>query len=136
MLGKHFYRRASLEYDFERFAFEHVGISLSSTLAEVTRLLSNPLLELKSIGLIKPLTKEARFVKVAKGQWKVIFDRGGSETRVVMSEAQVDVYEQLKGRGVTATKALKHGRGYEPKRIAEKKLWLKGESRHKKIFRI
>jgi plasmid replication initiation protein len=119
-LDKHFYRRARLEYDLERFAFEHVGISRTSTLAEVKRLLSKPLLELESIGFIKPLPKEERFTKVTKGQWKVIFDRGGSEARVLMSEAQIDVLEQLKGRGVTATKASKLVRGYEPERIAEK----------------
>ena len=119
-LDKHFYRRARLEYDLERFAFEHVGISRTSTLAEVKRLLSKPLLELESIGFIKPLPKEERFTKVTKGQWKVVFDRGASEARVLMSPEQVDVLEQLKGRGVTSTKASKLVRSYPPERIAEK----------------
>jgi plasmid replication initiation protein len=119
-LDKHFYRRARLEYDLERFAFEHVGISRTSTLAEVKRLLSKPLLELESIGFIKPLPKEERFTKVTKGQWKVVFDRGASEARVLMSPEQVDVLEQLKGRGVTAAKASKLVRSYPTERIAEK----------------
>jgi plasmid replication initiation protein len=119
-LDKHFYRRARLEYDLERFAFEHVGISRTSTLAEVKRLLSKPLLELESIGFIKPLPKEERFIKVTKGQWRIVFDRGSSEARVLMSPEQVDVLEQLKGRGVTTAKASKLVRAYEPSRIAEK----------------
>jgi hypothetical protein len=119
-LDKHFYRRARLEYDLERFAFEHVGISRTSTLAEVKRLLSKPLLELESIGFIKPLPKEERFLKVTKGQWKVVFDRGQAEARALLSSEQIDVLEQLKGRGVTAAKASKLVRAYEPSRIAEK----------------
>jgi len=130
-LDKHFYRRARLEYDFERFAFEHVGISRTSTLAEVKRLLSKPLVELESIGFIKPLPKEERFIKVTKGQWKVIFDRGASEARALMSPEQLDALEQLKGRGVTATKASKLVRSYSPERIAEKIAihdWLLGRA--------
>jgi plasmid replication initiation protein len=130
-LDKHFYRRARLEYDLERFAFEHVGISRTSTLAEVKRLLSKPLVELESIGFIKPLPKEERFIKVTKGQWKVVFDRGASEARALMSPEQVDALEQLKGRGVTATKASKLVRSYPPERIAEKIAihdWLLGRA--------
>jgi plasmid replication initiation protein len=130
-LDKHFYRRARLEYDLERFAFEHVGISRTSTLAEVKRLLSRPLTELESIGFIKPLSKEERFIKVTKGQWKVVFDRGASEARALMSPEQVDALEQLKGRGVTATKASKLVRSYSPERIAEKIAihdWLLGRA--------
>ena len=130
-LDKHFYRRARLEYDLERFAFEHVGISRTSTLAEVKRLLSKPLVELESIGFIKPLPKEERFIKVTKGQWKVVFDRGASEARALMSPEQLDALEQLKGRGVTATKASKLVRSYPPERIAEKIAihdWLMGRA--------
>ena len=119
-LDKHFYRRARLEYDLLRFAHEHVGLSRTSSLAEVKRLLSKPLLELEGIGFIKPLPKEERFIKVTKGQWKIIFDRGQSEARVLLSSEQIDVLEQLKGRGVTPSKASRLVRSYPAERIAEK----------------
>lgn len=119
-LDKHFYRRAHLEYDLLRFAYEHVGLSRTSSLAEVKRLLAKPLLELEGIGFIKPLPKEERFVKVTKGQWKIVFDRGQAEARVLLSPEQVDVLEQLKGRGVTPSKASRLVRSFSAERIAEK----------------
>jgi hypothetical protein len=119
-LDKHFYRRAHLEYDLLRFAFEHVGLSRTATLAEVKRLLSKPLEELEGIGFIKPARKDERFVKVTKGQWKILFDRGQTEARALMSAEQLDLLEQLKGRGVTASKASKLVRAYPEHRVAEK----------------
>ena len=130
-LDKHFYRRAHLEYDLLRFAHEHVGLSRTSSLAEVKRLLAKPLLELEGIGFIKPLPKEERFIKLTKGQWKIIFDRGQAEARALLSPEQLDVLEQLKGRGVTASKASRLVRGFSAQRIAEKIAihdWLVGKA--------
>jgi len=119
-LDKHFYRRAHLEYELLRFAHEHVGLSRTSSLAEVKRLLTKPLLELEEIGFIKSLPKEERFIKVTKGQWKISFDRGQAEARSLLSPEQVDVLDQLKSRGVTASKASKLVRSYSAERIGEK----------------
>jgi hypothetical protein len=119
-LDKHFYRRAHLEYDVLRFAHEHVGLSRTSSLAEVKRLLAKPLLELEGIGFIKPAPKEERFLKVSKGQWKIVFDRGQGEARTLLSAEQMDALEQLKGRGITPSKASRLVRSYMADRIAEK----------------
>jgi hypothetical protein len=119
-LDKHFYRRARLEYDLLRFAYEHVGISRTTPVAEVKRLFSKPLLELEGMGFIKPLPKEERFIKVTKGNWKVVFDRGASEAKLLLSTEQDAAFEQLKARGVSPAKASKLVRSYEANRIASK----------------
>jgi hypothetical protein len=119
-LDKHFYRRAHLEYDLLRFAYDHVGILRTTPVAEVKRLFAKPLLELEGMGFIKPLSKEERFIKVSKGNWKVVFDRGSSEAKLLLSAEQESVFEQLKARGVSPSRASKLVRSYEATRIANK----------------
>lgn len=119
-LDKHFYRRAHLEYDLLRFAYEHVGISRTTPVAEVKRLLAKPLVELEGIGFIKPIAKEERFIKVSKGNWKVAFDRGNSEAKLLLSAEQSVACEQLKERGVSPAKASKLVRSHDANRIASK----------------
>ncbi len=119
-LDKRFYQRSTLEFDLSTFAFEHIGISRSSTLSEVKRLLSKPILELEGIGFIRPLSKEERFKKQMKGVWKVNFQKGAQEAKLLMSEDEARLLELLKERGVTPAKASKLVRAHSTEKVLEK----------------
>jgi len=119
-LDKRFYQRSNLEFDLSTFAFEHIGISRSSTLSEVKRLLLKPIGELEGIGFLKPLSKEERFQKQMKGIWKVVFQKGASEAKNLLSEDEGKLLEILKERGVTGAKASKLVRQYSKGKILEK----------------
>lgn len=119
-LDKRFYHRAFLEYDLATFAYEHTGVSRSSPLSEVKRLLTKPILELEEIGFIKSLPKEERYTKVAKGIYKISFERGQAEAKSLMSEEESKILEELKSRGVTPSKASKLVRSYSASRVLEK----------------
>jgi hypothetical protein len=119
-LDKRFYKKVNLEFDLDTFAFEHIGVSRSSSLSEVKRLLTKPILELEEIGFIKPLDKLERFPKIKKGIYKVFFERGQSEAKSLMSEEESVCLTELKSRGVTPAKASKLARSYSSTRVMEK----------------
>lgn len=119
-LDKRFYHRSNLEFDLRIFAYEHTGIARTNPISEVKRLLSKPILELESIGFLKPLSKDERFKKVHKTIWKIAFERGQMEARTLMSEEQRLSLEELKSRGVTSSKASKLARSYTLERVMEK----------------
>jgi hypothetical protein len=119
-LDKRFYLKSRLEFDLSIFAYEHIGVSRNSPLTEVKRLLSKPILELENIGFIKSLPKEERFIKVRKGVYNVIFEKGQSEAISLMSDEEAKVLEELKERGVTPNKASKIVRSYPIASILEK----------------
>jgi len=117
---KRLYQRNILEFDLAMFAYEKVGISRKTTLSQVKRLLSKPIIELEEIGFLRPLKKEERFQKLKKGIWKVVFEKGTVETRSLLGEDQITALENLKSRGVIASKASKLVRSYSLSKIAEK----------------
>lgn len=119
-LDKRFYLRPALEFDLATFAYEHTGISRSSPLSEVKRLLTKPIFELEQIGFIKPLAKEERYTKVGRGVYKISFEKGETEAKPLMSDEESQVLEALKKRGVTSSKASKLVRTYPPSRVLEK----------------
>jgi hypothetical protein len=119
-LDKRFYLRPFLEFDLATFAYEHTGVSRTSPLSEVKRLLAKPLLELEEIGFIKPLSKEQRFTKISKGVYRISFERGQSEAKSLMSDEESKILDELTSRGVTASKASKLVRSYSPSRVLEK----------------
>lgn len=119
-LDKRFYLRANLEFDLDTFAFEHIGVARSSSLSEVKRLLTNPIHELEEIGFIKPLEKAERYRKIKKGLYKIVFEKGQAEAKLLMTEEETQAFEELKSRGVTPAKGSKLVRSYSPSRVLEK----------------
>jgi len=119
-LDKRFYQRSTLEYDLATFAFEHVGISRSSELSEVKRLLKRPLEELESIGFIKPMPKEQRFSKQSRGVWRIFFQKGSAEARAFLTDEEARLVELLKERKISPAKASKLVRSFAKETILEK----------------
>ncbi|HMO19188.1 MAG TPA: replication initiator protein A [Oligoflexia bacterium] len=119
-LDKRFYHRSNLDFDLSTFAYEHIGVSRQSPLAEVKRLFSKPILELENIGFIKPLPKDERFLKIKKGIYSIVFEKGQSDAKNLMSDEEAKVLDELQSRGVTSGKASKLVRSYPASRVLEK----------------
>jgi len=74
-LDKRLYKWATEEFKLESLAFERIGISRKCHTGEIKRLLRPAILELEENGYLKPLPDCERFIKEARGLWKVTFTR-------------------------------------------------------------
>jgi hypothetical protein len=74
-LDKRFYRCRHLEFDLRSFACEHVGFSRYYDNGKLKEKLQPCLNELVDIGFLNPASKQQRFVKVRKGEWRIILER-------------------------------------------------------------
>jgi hypothetical protein len=110
-LGKHFRLRQQEEiaFDLKHFAFEKIGLSRSYRDAgQIKKELQPALEELESIGFLKPLDRDERYTKLARGQWLITLARAsesivppvdeGGESVVVASSGPA---QALIERGVT-----------------------------------
>jgi hypothetical protein len=80
-LDKRFYHRPRWEFDLQEFAFEHVGLSRSyADNGKLKEKLQPAIDELTDIGFIEPMSREERYEKLARGQWKVVFVKADSKT--------------------------------------------------------
>jgi hypothetical protein len=99
-LDKRFYRKSSITYPLEAFACEKIGLTRpikmnasghpTSDIAQLKRLLLNPIRELEVIGYIKPMAPSQRFAKGVQGVWEVYFERQQS-----LSPEQAEQLEQV-----------------------------------------
>lgn len=72
-LDKRFYHRSRLEFDLREFACEKVGLSRNYHNGEIKRLLSGAIGELERAAFLQELRPEERFLREARGVWKVVF---------------------------------------------------------------
>lgn len=94
-LDKHFYEphRLRLDFDLHTLAFEHVGMSRNYDAAQIRRSMIPAIEELEGIGFIEIMSPESRFVRLARGRWRVIFtkkmERGRRKPRLARSTPTV-----------------------------------------------
>jgi len=74
-LDKRFYGSPTIEFDLLDFACGHIGVTRTGNIAELKRRLWPAILELESIGFIKPANTTRRFLKLGRGVWRVRFER-------------------------------------------------------------
>jgi len=79
-LDKRFYRGQTLRFDLRDFACEHIGFSRDYTAAKIKEKLQPALDELEAIGFLEPLSREIRYEKVARGEWKIVLVQGKGKT--------------------------------------------------------
>src|SRR5262249_39575529 len=72
-LDKRFYRSEILRFDLKDFACEHTGLSRDYTAAKIKEKLQPALDELEAIRFLEPMSREKRYEKVGRGQWKIVF---------------------------------------------------------------
>jgi hypothetical protein len=135
-LDKHFYRPTVLEYDLAQFARVHIGLSRNYDTAQLKRRLSPAIRELEKAGYLKPLPVGKQFVRLRRGEWKIVFVRADkSVSSKTESYRPVGLEARLIERGVTAFMAARLVREYSAELI-EAKLQVFDQLVHRKASGI
>ena len=74
-LDKRFYKARNLSFELKNLAYEHIGLSRNSPVADLKRKLLTAIDELVGKQFLKPLPKEQRFRKERAGVWHVHFEK-------------------------------------------------------------
>ena len=74
-LDKRFYKARSLTFELKNLAYEHIGLSRNSPVADLKRKLLSGIDELVEKQFLKPSPKEHRFRKERAGVWHVHFEK-------------------------------------------------------------
>ena len=77
-LDKRFYNDGRIGLKLDAFAFEHIGLSSNYGNSQMKRLLTPAIQGLEGKGFLKPLPEKNRYLKEARGLWRVVFVRGAS----------------------------------------------------------
>jgi hypothetical protein len=90
-LDKRFYKRPDWSFDLRTLACEHVGLSRNYPCWKIKQKLQPALKELISVGFLKPMPDQQRYVKTSRGEWKVTFQRNGPvRPKLVLSDHEPD----------------------------------------------
>ena len=105
-LDKRFYHKARWQFDLTEFAHEHIGLSRNYTPTKIKEKIQPALEELTAIGFLEPLSREERFAKAGRGNWKIILIRKSVATEQKPRRSELSELErELVARGVTPPKA-------------------------------
>jgi len=74
-LDKRFYKARNLSFELKNLAYEHIGLSRNSPVADLKRKLLGAIDELIAKQFLKPMPKEERFRKERAGVWHVHFEK-------------------------------------------------------------
>jgi len=123
-LDKRFYHRDQLEFDLRTFACEHIGLSKKYHNGELKRVLRPPIEELEAAGFLAKLTGEERFVRKARGEWAIHFDRGSAKPALEAPQEngtkRQELIELLVARGIAPNTAARVATKSEEKTVREK----------------
>lgn len=135
-LDKRFWHTSRLEFDLRNFACEHVGLSKEYHNGEIKRRLAPALKELEEVGFLKLLSPEERYVKVVRGEWKIVLVKQSAGRRTEHEEPSNQgsaLVEVLVERGISRKRAGEVVAQFPAERIREKVAlhdWLlKGKER-------
>ena len=113
LLDKRFYHKKRWEFDLRELACEHVGLSRSYDMAGLKRKLHPAVAELESVGYLKSMDPEKRFARVARGRWRVHFQRRtGRRDRLKHGSTTADMETALIARGVNPVTAAQLATDY------------------------
>jgi hypothetical protein len=106
-LDKRFYHRDRCEFALGDFACEHIGLSRNYDTAQIKRGLEGAIHELEAVGFLQPMSKEKRYLKVARGDWRIVLvQKPQPQSEPVESADQVnELGQKLVKRGITASVA-------------------------------
>jgi hypothetical protein len=133
LLDKRFYHKPRWEFDLRELACEHVGLSRNYDAGGLKRKLRPAIAELESVGYLKPMDPENRFVRLGRGRWQIHFCRKSVRKRQrEPADATVDVEVTLTSRGVNPATAAQLAADHCPEEIrrhVEVLDWLLGHGR-------
>ena len=113
LLDKRFYHKKRWEFDLRVLACEHVGLSRKYDTAGLKRKLHPAVAELESVGYLKSMDPEERFARVARGRWRVLFQRKTNRRNCLKhSSTTADVETALIARGVNPVTAAQLATDY------------------------
>ena len=120
-LDKRFFHRPHWEFNLKEFGWEHAGLARCYDSAGLKRKLCPGIAELEEKGYLQRMPEEARFRKVCSGEWRVVFERAGSEAAETDLPAESPEVEGLAGalaeRGVTPATARETVRKHSAEQI-------------------
>lgn len=107
-LDKRFFLASKFEFDVKTLAYEKVGLSRNTPLADVKRKLNVAIDELEATAFLEPTPKNERYRKVGPGSWKVIFRKklkAGEREEQEKLFSQNPLFKKLCDFGVSPEKA-------------------------------
>lgn len=117
-LDKRFYHKPRWEFDLHEFACEHVGLSRNYDTGQLKRRLQPAIEELEKVGFLEQLSAAQRYVKIARGEWRVIFIQKVKPQAIDAKDDAFAVVQQLVDEGVTPSVAADLAREY-PRELIE-----------------
>jgi Replication initiator protein A len=120
-LDKRFYHKPRWEFDLKEFAHEHIGLSRNYTPPKIKEKVQPALDELATIGFLEPLSKDERFAKAGRGNWKIILIQKSAPPVQKPRRSELnEVERELVARGVTPVRAMELVAGHAAERIRVK----------------
>lgn len=120
-LDKRFYHRARWEFPLVEFACEHIGLGRNYDTGQLKRRLARAIAELEAAGVIGRLAEAARYRRVARGDWRIVFTKGRRRgTRPYADAANTAIVGELVERGVSPRMARRLAAETAEDAIAEK----------------
>ncbi len=117
-LDKRFYHTPRWEFDLTEFACEHIGLSRNYDVGQLKRRLKAAIAELESVGFLEALSPAQRYVRICRGQWKIVFVKKAVPQIEQPSREAASLINQLIDRGVTPSVATELVRDYPQELIA------------------
>ena len=96
-LGKRFYLQPDCMFDLKEIAFERVGLSRSyeRNAAKIREKLQPAVEELEAIGFLMPLSREERYIRIDRGEWKIRLARHSPPAPTVISPQSITQVKEV-----------------------------------------
>lgn len=117
-LDKRFYHRSRWDFDLTEFACEHIGVSRNYDTGQLKRRLQPAIEELEGVGFLEPMPPSERYVKISRGQWRIVFIHKAAPKLEEPSPEDSALVKRLVDRGVTPSVAANLVRDY-PQELIE-----------------
>ncbi len=104
-LDKRFYHKPRWEFDLMEFACEHIGLSRNYDTGQLKRRLQPSIAELEAVGFLEVMPIPQRFVKISRGEWRLVFIKKAVAAVEPPSNEAAVLIKRLSDRGVTPSVA-------------------------------
>lgn len=116
-LDKRFYHKARWEFSLAEFACEHIGLSRNYDTGQLKRRLQPAIYELESVGFLESLPASQRYLKISRGEWRIVFVKKAVPQIERVDPALSDLARRLSERGVTPSVAAELVRDFPSEQI-------------------
>jgi hypothetical protein len=120
-LDKRFYHKSRWEFDLTEFACEHIGVSRNYDTGQLKRRLQPAIAELEAVGFLEVMPVAQRYVKISRGEWRIVFIRKAVPQIEPPSQEASSLIKRLTAHGVTPSVATELVRDY-PRELIERQM--------------